>query len=114
MPTSKRRSTRPRRRVPILRWAALATLAVVALLYYRPLKSYVETRTSVQERQTEVRELRAKRSRLARRLEEADTPEALARRARKLGLVKPGEQLFIVKGIDEWRRKARARIGDDG
>ena len=114
MPTSKRRSTRPRRRVTILRWAALATLAVVALLYYRPLKSYVETRTSVQERQTEVRELRAKRSRLARRLEEADTPEALARRARKLGLVKPGEQLFIVKGIDEWRRKARARLGDDG
>jgi cell division protein FtsB len=114
MPTSKRRSTRPRRRVPILRWAALATLAVVALLYYRPLKSYVETRTSVQERQTEVRELRAKRSRLARRLEEADTPEALARRARKLGLVKPGEQLFIGKGIDEWRRKARARLGDDG
>jgi cell division protein FtsB len=114
MPTSKRRSSRPRRRVPALRWAALATLAVVALLYYRPLKSYVETRTSVQEGQTEVRDLRAKRSRLARRLEEADTPEALARRARKLGLVKPGEQLFIVKGIDEWRRKARARLGDDG
>ncbi|HEX2434620.1 MAG TPA: septum formation initiator family protein [Gaiellaceae bacterium] len=114
MPRSKRRSSRPRRRVPALRWAALATLAVVALLYYRPLKSYVETRTSVQERQTEVRELRAKRSSLARRLEEADTPEALARRARKLGLVKPGEQLFIVKGIDEWRRKARARLGDGG
>lgn len=114
MPKSKRRGSRPRRRVPVLRWAALATLAVVALLYYRPLKSYVETRTSVQERQTEVRELRAKRNTLARRLEEADTPEALARRARKLGLVKPGEQLFIVKGIDEWRRKARARLGGDG
>ena len=114
MPTSKRRGSRHRRRVPVLRWAALATLAVVALLYYRPLKSYVETRTSVQERQTEVRELRAKRNTLARRLEEADTPEALARRARKLGLVKAGEQLFIVKGIDEWRRKARARLGDDG
>ena len=49
-----------------------------------------------------------------RRLEEADTPEALARRARKLGLVRTGEQLFIVKGIEEWRRKARTRIGGDG
>ncbi|HET6642722.1 MAG TPA: septum formation initiator family protein, partial [Gaiellaceae bacterium] len=64
--------------------------------------------------QEEVRQLRAKRNRLAKRLEEAETPEALEQRARKLGLVKPGEQLFIVKGIDEWRRKARARLGGDG
>jgi cell division protein FtsB len=90
------------------------TLAVVALLYYRPLKSYVETRSSLEDRQAEVRELRAKRDDLARRLEEADTPEALARRARKLGLVKPGEQLFIVKGIDDWRRRSETRIGGDG
>jgi cell division protein FtsB len=114
MPKSKRRAARPRRRTPILRWAALATLAIVALLYYRPLKSYVETRSALHDRQAEVRELRAKRNQLARRLEEADTPEALARRARKLGLVKPGEQLFIVKGIEEWRRKANARLRRDG
>jgi cell division protein FtsB len=113
MPTSKRRASRPRRRVPVVRWLALATLAVVALLYYRPLKSYVETRSALQERQAEVRELRAKRDELASRLDDADTPEALTRRARKLGLVKPGEQLFIVKGIEEWQRKAR-RIGGDG
>jgi cell division protein FtsB len=92
----------------------VATLAVVALLYYRPLKSYVETRSSLEDRQAEVRELRAKRDELARRLEEADTPEALARRARKLGLVNPGEQLFIVKGIEEWRRRTGTRIGGDG
>jgi cell division protein FtsB len=109
MPKSQRRAARPRRRTPILRWAALATLAIVALLYYRPLKSYVETRSALNERQSEVRELRAKRNELARRLAEADTPEALARRARKLGLVKPGEQLFIVKGIEEWRRKANGK-----
>ena len=96
-----------------MRWLAVATLAVVALLYYRPLKSYVETRSALQDRQAEVQELRAKRNELADRLEEADTSEALSRRARKLGLVKPGEQLFIVKGIEEWRRKAR-RIGGDG
>lgn len=98
----------------MLRLVAVGTLAVVALLYYRPLKSYVETRASLQERQEEVRELRAKRDDLARRLKDADTPEALTRRARELGLVRPGEQLFIVKGIEEWRRKAEARIGGDG
>jgi cell division protein FtsB len=100
--------------MPVLRWAAIATLAVVALLYYRPVRSYLETRSSVEERQAEVRQLHAKRDRLARRLEEAETPEALARRARKLGLVKPGEQLFIVKGIEEWRRRMDTRIGGDG
>lgn len=114
MPKSQRRAARPRRRFPILRWLALGTIVVVALLYYRPLKSYVETRAALHERQAEVRELRAKHKELARRLEEADTPEALARRARKLGLVKPGEQLFIVKGIEEWRRKARTRLRRDG
>ena len=100
--------------MPIMRWAAVATLAVVALLYYRPLHSYVETRSSVQERKAEVRELRANRDELARRLREADTPEALARRARKLGLVKPGEELYIVKGVEELRRRAHTRIGGNG
>lgn len=114
MPKSKRRTSRPRGRAPVLRWAAVATLAVVALLYYRPLKSYVETRSSLREQQAEVRELRARRDGLARRLAEADTPEALARRARTLGLVKPGEQLFIVKGVEEWRRGSATRIGGDG
>jgi cell division protein FtsB len=98
----------------VLRWAALGTLAVVALLYYRPVKSYFDTRSSLAQQQAEVRQLRAKRDELARRLAEADTPEALARRARKLGLVKPGEQLFIVKGIEEWKRRATTRIGGDG
>ena len=114
MPRSQRRASRPRRRAPVVRWAAVATLVVVALLYYRPVKSYLETRSSLQQRQAEVQELRAKRDDLARRLEDADTPEALARRARKLGLVKPGEQLFIVKGIEEWKRRTATRLGGDG
>ena len=79
MPRSQRRASRPRRRAPVVRWAAMATLVVVALLYYRPVKSYLETRATLQQRQAEVQELRAKRNDLARRLEDADTPEALAR-----------------------------------
>jgi cell division protein FtsB len=98
----------------VLRWLAVATLAVVALLYYRPLKSYVETKATLEERQAEVRSLRVQREELARRLAEAETPEALVRRARRLGLIRPGERLFIVKGIEDWRAKAKTRIGDDG
>ena len=100
-----------------MRWLAVATVLVVGLLYYRPLKSYMETRSSLEQRAGEVRKLRAERDDLARRVAESDTAEALAHRARRIGLVKPGERLFIVKGIDEWReaQKTRAtRIGDGG
>ena len=114
MPSSKSRRRR-RRRPPLLRWFALATVLIVGLLYYRPLKSYIETRSALEERAAEVRSLRSERNGLARRLTESDTPEALARRARRLGLVRPGERLFIVKGIDEWRARAKtsAASGDD-
>jgi hypothetical protein len=40
------------------------------------------------------------------RLVAASTSDAeLAREARRLGLVKPGERLFIVKGIDGWQKR---------
>ena len=100
-----------------MRWLAVATILVVALLYYRPLKSYLDTKASLEERAAQVSSLRAERDELARQVAESDTPEALARRARRLGLVKPGERLFIVKGIDEWRaarQKAETRIGGGG
>lgn len=108
----KRPARRARRRVPFTRWLAVATILVVGLLYYRPLKSYLETRSALEQRAAEVRSLRTERNELARKVAESDTPEALARRARRLGLVKPGERLFIVKGIDEWRQARRTTQTD--
>ena len=107
----RRPPRRGRRRPPLARWLAVATILVVGLLYYRPLKSYIETRSSLEQRAAEVRSLRAEREELARKVAESDTPEALARRARRLGLVKPGERLFIIKGIDEWRARAEHGAG---
>ena len=110
----KRPARRARRRPPLARWLAVATILVVALLYYRPLKCYLDTKASLDARAAEVRELRAERNELRRKVAESDTPEALARRARRLGLVKPGERLFIVKGVDEWRARQKTRIGGGG
>jgi len=76
----------------------------VAFLYYQPLQSYLDTHDALEQRSAEVESLRAEKRSLERRLVEADTPEALAREARRLSYVKPGERLFIVKGIDAWRR----------
>jgi cell division protein FtsB len=101
--SAKRRKRLPRRRF-LFRWLALGVFAFVAFLYYQPLRSYFETKDALSQRQNEVRGLQAERRSLERRLAEGDTPEALAREARRLGYVKPGERLFIVKGIDAWRR----------
>ncbi|HET7856179.1 MAG TPA: septum formation initiator family protein [Gaiellaceae bacterium] len=101
--SAKRRARVPRRRF-LLRWLALGVFAFVAFLYYQPLRSYFETRDALSQRSQEVRSLQREKRSLERRLKEGDTPAALAREARRLGYVKPGEQLFIVKGIEAWRR----------
>jgi cell division protein FtsB len=102
----KKRSRRhlPRGRF-LLRWLAVAIVGFVAFLYSQPLRNYLSTRDAVASRTEEVRLLRAQKLRLERRLADSDTPEALIREARRLGYVKPGERLFIVKGINAWRRQ---------
>jgi cell division protein FtsB len=91
----------------------VAVAIVTAFLYYRPIASYLDTRHQLAERRAEVVELRADKTRLERRLERTTSIEALAREARRIGLVRPGERLFIVKGIKAWRR-ANATVSGDG
>lgn len=96
---------RRRRRLPLL--LPLGILCVMAFLYYRPLSSYVETRSQLSERRAEVVALRAERTRLERQLELSTSVVALGREARRIGYVRPGERLFIVKGIAAWRKAHR-------
>ena len=101
-----------------MRWCVLAAAGFICFLYYRPVSSYFETRSSLEERAAEVRQLRAERTRLQARLADSTTVSALSREARRMGLVRPGERLFIVKGVQQWRRahagRAGATIGRDG
>jgi cell division protein FtsB len=75
---------------------------LVGLLYARPLKSYLQAKHDLAKRTADVRTLKAERRELQHRLAETSTGEALTRQARQLGLVRPGEKLFIVKGISAW------------
>lgn len=91
-----------------LRWVGLAALAaILGALYYGPVSSYVERRELVAARTVEIRALRAEKRSLERRVARIETDAELLRQARRLGLVKPGERLFIVKGIPAWRRAQR-------
>ena len=91
----------------------LVALAFVAFLYYRPLQTYVDTRAALAARSAEVRTLEARKRSLERRVRAQASTAALVREARRLGYVKPGERLFIVKGIDAWRKRHGTRRGPE-
>lgn len=94
----------------VLRWCIVGVALFVAFLYYQPLSSYLQTRSALNERAAEVQRLREERTRLQARLADSETVAALAREARRMRLVRPGERIFIVKGVAEWRRaEARAK-----
>jgi cell division protein FtsB len=87
------------------RWFALAALVLVGLLYYRPLHEYFGARAQRAVRIAAVRKLQREQAALERRLQHASSLAALADEARTLGYVRPGEHLFIVKDIPQWRRR---------
>ena len=92
----------------MLRWLAVGALVLVGLLYYRPFRAYLERRDALAARQAQVDVLAARHASLERRLRYVESEAAVAREARRLGYVKPGERLFIVKGIPRWRAQ---RVG---
>jgi cell division protein FtsB len=87
------------------RLLALGGLLVIALLYWKPLHTYEHTKAQVTRRQQQVAQLAAEKQELEQRLATVGSGQNLIREARRLGLVKPGEELFIVRGISEWRKR---------
>jgi cell division protein FtsB len=103
----KSRRRKPSRASLVRRWLGVGALCLVALLYYRPVRTYVETHRTLEQRDADVQTLRAQRKALERKLADAATDSALIREARRLGYVKPGERLFIVKGAEAWNPAER-------
>jgi cell division protein FtsB len=84
-------------------------LLAVAVGYVQPLRAYRDASANVAERKVEVERIAAANTQLEQRIAETETAEFVAREARKLGLVRPGERLFIVTGIEEWKQERRAK-----
>jgi cell division protein FtsB len=76
----------------------VVVLAAIAAAYVHPIRSYSDARGEVDRRKTEIAALEREQERLEARIEVAETDDFVAREARKLGLVHPGERLFIVNG----------------
>jgi cell division protein FtsB len=91
------------------RLVVLGLVVLIALLYAGPLRSYYDKRELVRSEHARVAVLRSQHDALQRQLKRAATTEAVERAARCLFYVKPGERLYIVKGIHGGRcNKIRA------
>ena len=104
MPARKKRRLRIRGAVA-RRWFAVGALVLVGLLYYRPLHDYLDARSQRAVKLEAVRQLQLEQTSLEKRLRRASSPAVLAREARTLGYIRPGEHLFIVKDIPQWKRR---------
>ena len=88
-----------------IRLLAIGGLALVAFLYWKPAHAYLRAKRELESNRADVRSLIAERTRLQQRIAQAGTGDQFVAEARRLGLVKPGERLFIVKGIAAWRKQ---------
>jgi cell division protein FtsB len=111
-------AARASRRPPIAslarRWLAVVLVLAIGYAYYHPLRSWLETRHELSARRAEVGRLVTEKRALSDRLQFSESNDALAREARRLGFIRPGEHLFIVKGIQAWRKLHATTIGGDG
>ena len=98
------RSKRPPATTIARRWLVVLLIGMIGYAYYHPLRSWFETRSQLHSRSSEVAQLAAQKRELQQRLRSGATLGSLAKQARQLGYIKPGEHLFIVKGIQAWRQ----------
>ena len=105
-----RKGRRPARSTVLRRWLAVGALVLIALLYYRPIKAYIDAQGQLGQGKQIVQKLRAEKTRLERQLGSSNSIATLAREARALGYVRPGERLYIVRGINHWRKLQRASM----
>jgi cell division protein FtsB len=89
------------------RLLALGGLVLIAVLYWKPLHTYENTKAQLERRQAQVASLQAQRTQLQQRIASIADGDTLVSEARRLGLVKPNERLFIVRGIAAWRKAHR-------
>jgi cell division protein FtsB len=97
------RRRRPSRSTLALRWFGVAVLVVIALSYIHPLRSYESASARAAERRADLAALERENAGLERRLVLSGEDSFVEREARRLGLVRPGERLFIIKGAEAWR-----------
>lgn len=81
------------------RVALLVVLLGVVLLYVGPARSWFSTWGTSKAKHAQVEQLRAEHARLEHAVHALHQPATLMRRAREMGMVKPGERAYVVRGL---------------
>ncbi len=79
------------------RYALLAVLGVILLLYVSPAKHWIEQSSTAGHQKAELDDLQREHGELRQRLRALRDPDALEREARRLGMVKAGEKLYVIR-----------------
>jgi len=84
--------------------------------YIGPVRDYMQQKSQLREQQIELIEARKVRDGLARQIKALGREDVLEQRARELGMVRPGETPYAVRGIKKAAPppKASADDGDTG
>lgn len=83
----------------ISRYALLIVFVGLLFLYVNPARSYISTMQESKKRQAHVATLEAENRRLEARKRELTRPDVVEAEARRLGMVRPGERAFVVRGL---------------
>jgi cell division protein FtsB len=79
------------------RWALICVFAFVLYLYIGPARTWVTTYAEAKHKRDEVAEVRAQNERLRARKRDLEQAGAVELEARRLGMVKAGEKLYVIK-----------------
>jgi cell division protein FtsB len=83
----------------VARLSLLVALGLVLLLYISPATKYFEAWQLSRETHTELRDLRADNARLRARARELKSSSRVELEARRLGMARPGERVYVVRGL---------------
>ena len=79
------------------RWALICVFAFVIYLYIGPARTWVTTYAEAKRKREDVANLRVQGERLRERRRALERAGAVELEARKLGMVKAGEKLYVVE-----------------
>jgi cell division protein FtsB len=81
------------------RIALLFVLAMLLYLYIGPARSYLTAFRESKERRAEVTRLERENARLRARKADLERPGTVEVEARRLGMIRPGERPYVVRGL---------------
>jgi cell division protein FtsB len=81
----------------------LVVLLAVLISFLGPATKYVRTWQLARETRSEVRQLKTDNEHLRRQAKLLKDPQQIELRARQLGMAKPGERVYVVRGLPKNR-----------